>query len=140
MSLSRRTIMSAGFAFMALPAAFAREPVLITPEQAGKDAASGKIKLVDVRTPQEWNETGIPLPAHAISMHQKGFLEKLNKLVGNDKTAPVAFICATGSRSGYVVKELKKLGYTNVMSVAGGMLGTPAQKGWISLGLPVKKP
>ena len=112
---------------------------IMTPPQAHEAAKKKEIVFIDVRSPEEWAQTGIATTAHPVSMHRPGFLKKLNELVGGDKTKPVAMICRTGSRSGYLQKELVKYGYTNLISVAEGMLGGPNGKGWIPRGLPVKK-
>jgi len=98
-----------------------------------------ELVLLDIRSPQEWQQTGIATTAHPVSMHQKGFLQKLNKLIGGDKSKKIALICATGSRSAYIQKELRKRGYINAISVAEGMMGGPNGKGWIPRGMPVKK-
>ena len=136
---SRRNIL-VGLAVLAFGGPVAAESGIMTAPQAQKAAQNKEILLVDVRSPEEWKETGIAPSAHPISIHQEGFLVKLNKLMGGDKTRKVAFICATGSRSGAVQKELLKRGYTNVISVAEGMLGGRNGKGWIPRGMPVKKP
>ena len=140
MVFSRRFFLTGLLAVTGSGHALAQSSGVISAKQAYELALAGKIKLVDVRTPQEWRQTGIAKPGYAISMHQRGFLDKLNRLVGNDKSAPVAFICATGARSGYVMKALRKAGYSNVMSVGEGMLGSAYGKGWIKQHLPVKKP
>ena len=111
----------------------------MTAPQAQKAAEAGDVVFIDIRTPQEWKETGIATSASPVSMHQAGFLQKLDKLIDGDKTKKIALICATGARSAYIQKELSKRGYTNAISVAEGMLGGPNGKGWIPRGLPVKK-
>lgn len=136
--ISRRSIL-VGLAITAIsPGALALETIMSAPE-AHKQAGEKKLVLIDIRTPQEWAETGIATTASPVSMHQKGFLEKLNKLIGGDKSKKIALICATGSRSAYIQAELKKRGYSNTISVAEGMLGGRNGKGWIPRKLPVKK-
>ncbi len=123
--------------FMSLPL-IANEVVMTAP-QAYKSATGKELVLVDIRDPQEWKETGIATVAHPISMHQSGFLQKLDKLIGGNKAQKIALICATGARSAYIQAELKKRGFLNTISVAEGMLGGPNGTGWIPRGLPVKK-
>ena len=118
--------------------AIAGNPTMTAPE-ALKEAKEKKVVLIDVRHPMEWKETGIAVDAVPISMHQGGFLAKLDKAIGGDKNKKIAVICATGARSAYIQKELLKRGYPNVVSVAEGMVGGPNGKGWIPRGLPVKK-
>jgi rhodanese-related sulfurtransferase len=49
------------------------------------------------------------------------------------KDKPVIVCCATGMRSGKASSELKKLGFTRVHSLAGGV------DAWVGAGLPIKK-
>jgi len=111
----------------------------MTAPEAQTAALAREVVFIDIRTPQEWKETGIATTAYPVSMHQAGFLEKLNKLIDGDKTKKIAIICATGARSAFIQKELTKRGYTNAISVAEGMLGGPYGKGWIPRGMPVKQ-
>ena len=137
--ISRRGLMAGAAALMLAPAfALAKEPAItvMDPEQAHDKAKKGEVLLIDVRTPDEWKETGIPDGAHPIEL-APSFLAKLTKLTGGDKTRPVAFMCATGARSEYVARELVKRGWTHVIDVAGGVFGGPKGKGWKAEGLPL---
>jgi rhodanese-related sulfurtransferase len=115
---------------------------IMAPAEAHAKAISGDVVLVDIRTPEEWRQTGIPASAEAITMHQDApkFLAALDKATGGDKTKPVALICRTGSRSAFLQAELKKAGYSRVINVAEGVVGGPAGQGWAKSGLPLKKP
>ena len=55
--------------------------------EAHARAAKGEVVLVDVRTADEWKETGLPASAHALTMHQepRTFLQRLTQLMGNDR-------------------------------------------------------
>lgn len=85
------------------------------------------IKVIDIRTPGEWRETGIVKGAYTIMFFdEKGrfnvpeFLEKLDKVVKKDEQ--FALICRTGSRTAEVSKFLSsELGY-NVINLGGGMM------------------
>jgi len=85
------------------------------------------IKIIDIRTPGEWIETGIVKGAYIIMFFdEKGkfnvpeFLAKLDKVV--KKGEQFALICRTGSRTGEISKFLSsQLGY-NVINLAGGMM------------------
>lgn len=103
-------------------------------------ARQGQVVLVDIRTPQEWAETGVPISGHAITMHQSaaGFLSALDKVTGGDKSNPIALICRTGNRSGNLVAELEKRGYTKIIDVSEGMAGSSSGPGWLKTGLPVR--
>lgn len=101
-------------------------------------ALKGKVVLVDIRSREEWRQTGLAGPAHAISMHEGGFMQKLMAALEGDRTRPVALICAQGVRSRYVQHALAGVGFTNVIDVSEGMVGSPAGPGWLKRGLPVK--
>ncbi len=106
--------------------------------QAHELAGKGALVLVDVRHPTEWKKTGIGATATPISMHVRGFLKKLDQVTGGDKSKPVALICAQGARSARVRSILATLGYTNLIDVGEGMLGSRAGVGWLKAGLPTK--
>jgi rhodanese-related sulfurtransferase len=46
-------------------------------------------------------------------------------------------ICATGGRSGSVMRRLRQSGYDGFIDVSEGMLGSRRGPGWINSGLPV---
>ena len=105
---------------------------------AHEKALKGEILLVDIRTPEEWKQTGVPATAHAITMHQNGqlFLSALLNAAGGNSKMPVAVICRTGSRSTALAGPLLKAGFPNVINVEEGVVGGPRGTGWIKRGLP----
>ncbi len=107
-------------------------------EDAHEKAQKGEILLVDVRRRDEWKQSGIGASAKAISMHERGFLQKLAEATGQDKTKPVALICATGGRSSWLQGKLKAFGYTTIIDVAEGMYGSPHGPGWLKKKLPIR--
>lgn len=114
--------------------------IVMSAKEAHAKALAGELLLLDIRTPGEWRETGLPASAKALTMHQRGadFLAKLDELTGNDKSKPVALICAVGSRTTYLQAILRKLGYSHIINVAEGMIGGRFGPGWIKSGLPVR--
>lgn len=110
----------------------------LSPRTAHDLASKGVIVLIDIRTPQEWRQTGIGQSATPISMHAPGFLERIATVTNGDKSKPIALICASGGRSGRMQKELTELGYADVRDVDQGMLGNGAGPGWIKSGMPTK--
>jgi rhodanese-related sulfurtransferase len=118
--------------------ASAEETGIITVQDANDMAERGELYIIDVRWPEEWEETGIALPAHAISMHLPEFLEQLDALIDNDRTSAIAIICAVGVRSAFMQSQLAALGFTNVVDVAEGMLGSDAGPGWLAAELPTR--
>jgi rhodanese-related sulfurtransferase len=93
---------------------------------ASKDFLKNDIKIIDVRTPGEWRETGIVEGSYTIMFFDEQgrfniplFLEELNKVVKKDEQ--FALICRTGSRTSEISKFLAyELGY-DVINLAGGI-------------------
>ncbi len=106
-------------------------------DQAHAAAKSGEIILVDIRTPQEWQQTGIGDGAIALDMRDADFVKSLVALRQKYEDKPIALICRTGNRSGYVVSTLTDQGFPGLVDVAEGMAGGPNGTGWINRGLPV---
>ncbi|MGQ9660703.1 MAG: rhodanese-like domain-containing protein [Thermochromatium sp.] len=109
----------------------------LSPPEALAKAQSGEIILIDIRTPPEWRETGVAPQAHRLDMTDPRFIERLLQEMGGDKSVPIALICRTGSRSGYMQKQLQKMGFSQVYNVPEGMAGSRSGPGWIRRGLPV---
>ena len=108
--------------------------------EAHAKAEAGAITLVDIRTPTEWRETGLPASAHAITMNQDGAALRaaLDKVLGGDRSKPLALICRTGNRSSRLIGDLQKAGYTGLIDVAEGMAGSSSGAGWLKAGLPLR--
>jgi rhodanese-related sulfurtransferase len=110
---------------------------LSAPEAMDKLQAK-EVTLVDIRTPREWRQTGVASGALRLDMTSKSFLQDLLAAVDGDRNAPIVLICRTGNRTGYVMGELQKRGFTNVSHIAEGMAGSAAGPGWLKRGLPVE--
>jgi rhodanese-related sulfurtransferase len=119
--------------------AFAGE--VMSAAEAHAKAMGGEITLVDVRTPDEWKQTGVPASAHTITMHQPGaqLIKQLDEALGGDRTKPLAIICRTGNRTGSLAGPLEKAGYSKIIDVSEGVAGSRAGQGWFKSGLPVRK-
>src|SRR5579884_2557878 len=101
------------------------------PAEAQQNLGNGKpITLVDVREQTEWNEGYIPNAVHV----PRGFLELRIEEAVPDKSAPVLLYCAGGVRSLLAGKTLQDMGYTDVISLAGGYTA------WKAAGLPTVQP
>lgn len=103
---------------------------------AHEKAMAGEIILVDIRTPPEWAQTGIGEGALAINMRDPEFVKALVVLRQLNPEKPIALICRTGNRSGYVVKALAQQGFPGLVDVPEGMAGSKAGPGWLKRGLP----
>jgi sulfur-carrier protein adenylyltransferase/sulfurtransferase len=72
--------------------------------------------LLDVREGDEWEQGHLD---KAVFL-PRGFLEqKVDKMLPN-KQQPIVVYCAGGTRSALAAKTMQDLGYTNVVSMAGG--------------------
>ncbi len=127
------------FAVAALPG-LAAAGGMLSPKDAARMAAQGRIALIDVRSPAEWRQTGIPADGHAVTIHNragtKAFIGEVLKTVRGDRSRPVALICAAGARSARARRILEANGFTDVYDVSAGMSGNARQPGWIASGLP----
>src|SRR5918911_2599704 len=72
--------------------------------------------VLDVREPDEYEQGALPGAVHI----PRGFLEAQVENRIPDRDAPVVVYCAGGNRSAFAAKTLGELGYTNVVSMAGG--------------------
>lgn len=139
MLLNIKTFVAFIILFVACNASAGSEDISV--QRAHEMAKNQEVVLIDVRSKDEWKQTGIAANAYPISMHRKGgmetFTQDLLKLLNGDKTAPVALICAGGVRSAKVSRYLEKQGFTQLYNVKAGMVGNWVTEGWIDQGMPV---
>lgn len=112
----------------------------MTPPEALAASRAGDLLLVDIRRPDEWERTGIAESAKALDRRRDDFVSALTALTGGDFDAPVALICAAGVRSDRTGARLAEAGFTRVIDVSEGMLGSTARPGWLARDLPVMRP
>jgi len=90
----------------------------VSVETAKKLLAEGNIVLLDVREESEFAaghiDKALPLPRGVLEF-KIGSLPELA-----DKTKAVLVYCRTGGRAAFASQSLQNLGYTNVLSIAGG--------------------
>lgn len=134
-----RRIFIGSAATLLLPGAKAPKNNMISPDDAFRGATSGRLLLIDIRRPAEWCETGIARPATPLDMRRAKFDEILLSLVGGNRARRIALICASGGRSSTLARRLRSAGFANILDVSGGMKGGWYSKGWIDLGLPLRK-
>lgn len=84
------------------------------------------MKIVDIRTPMEWTQTGVVPGSHTIMFFDQmgnydaeGFLKAMDALGGKD--VEIGLICRTGSRTAQVAGFMAQQGY-NVKNLAGGVM------------------
>src|SRR3954471_19152152 len=76
----------------------------------------GNVVVLDVREADEYDQGAVPGALHI----PRGHLESQVESKVTDKSAPVVIYCAGGTRSAFAAETLGFLGYTDVVSVAGG--------------------
>jgi len=84
--------------------------------EAEQEIAKVGVVLLDVREPDEYDQGAVPGAIHI----PRGHLESQVESKIADKAAPVVIYCAGGTRSAFAAETLGQLGYTDVVSVAGG--------------------
>ena len=144
---SRRGFLLAGAAVLTVGAVAGGRWFNITAQADGETALSvtdaharalnSEITLVDIRRPDEWRRTGVPEGGLALDMRRADFAQALLEQVAGDRGAPIALICARGVRSRGLTARLTQAGFTRIIDVPEGMLGSGAGPGWLRTGLPV---
>jgi len=120
-----------------LPQLTRATPDTLDVAEARDAALAGEILLIDIRTPAEWEASGIADVAHPLSMIDRGFTRDFVALLEANPGKRPAFICAQGVRSARLIRLMASRGLENTVDVPAGMLGTP--DGWIARGLPIKR-
>jgi rhodanese-related sulfurtransferase len=106
--------------------------------EAAHDAAhAGEMILVDIRTPAEWRESGIPDVAIPLDMRSGTFLKDLMALRRADPGRKLGLICAVGGRSRYLSHLLARKGIDGLVDVTAGVHG---RNGWRARKLPLRAP
>ena len=86
-------------------------------------------QLIDVREDHEWNDGHASGAIHI----GKGVIERDIETRVPDLKAEMVLYCGGGFRSALAADNLQKMGYTNVVSMDGGI------RAWREAGLPVEK-
>jgi len=137
---SRRQFLAASVALsgaMLVPNILRAETPIMSAPEAQAAINSGEMILLDIRSREEWLETGVAEGAWPVSLHTAQFGAELSAILKKFSDRKVGLICATGGRTSYVTEILAKNGITDVVDVSEGMLGNPRGPGWIARKLPV---
>jgi rhodanese-related sulfurtransferase len=90
--------------------------------------AGQNFTLVDVREDNEWEHGHLPGAVHL----GKGIIERDIEQVIPDKSAEIVLYCGGGFRSALAADNLRKMGYTNCISMDGGW------RAWTAAGFPTE--
>ncbi|MEL7182702.1 MAG: rhodanese-like domain-containing protein [Pseudomonadota bacterium] len=110
----------------------------MTPEEVLAAVKANEVHLIDIRRPDEWAATGVPAGGHPIDMRRPDFLTALQEVTHGRVDVPIALICARGVRSDRLSARLTDAGFTQIVDVPEGMLGSAAGPGWLGRGLPTR--
>ena len=147
LNLSRRHVLIGGGAVIVVAAAGSwlrsqapdHDRPRLTVAEAFQQTAAGDLTLIDIRTPKEWSAVGVPVNGHPIDLRRNDFAEAVALAVGGDRSAPIALICARGVRSARMTLALTEAGFSNIIDVPEGMLGSRDGPGWVKSNLPVAR-
>ncbi|HEX9310099.1 MAG TPA: rhodanese-like domain-containing protein [Gemmatimonadaceae bacterium] len=98
-------------------------------DEARRKLENGGATLIDVREDSEWS-TGHARGARHMG---KGVIERDIEASIPDKAEELILYCGGGFRSALSADNLRKMGYTNVASMAGGW------RAWQAAGAPIEK-
>lgn len=101
----------------------------ISPQDAAAALKRGDTLLIDVRDPDEWQEGHIP----GAKNFSRGTIELEIEKAAPDLSKPIITHCGGGGRSALAAESLRRMGYRNVKSMAGGF------KAWRAADLPATR-
>ncbi len=99
----------------------------IQPFEASEEIGGGDVVLIDTREPHEYEEAHL----EGGKLIPPGLLGDEIEATAPDKSARTILYCRSGNRSAIAAAQMQRLGYTNVASMAGGIVL------WQEQGLPV---
>lgn len=102
----------------------------VGPEEFKRLADSGKVTLLDVRTPTETRKGQIP-GSSTIDMLDPAFATRVARV---RKDQPLLVYCASGGRSAKAAETARSMGFTKVYDLAGGL------RAWSMKGYPITPP
>jgi rhodanese-related sulfurtransferase len=89
--------------------------------------AGEQFQFIDVREDHEWAQSHAAQAEHL----GRGIIERDIEKTVPDKSTEIVLYCGGGYRSALAADNLQKMGYTNVLSMAGGI------KAWKEAGYPM---
>ena len=134
--LPRRSFLAGS---LVLPASFvlAQAPTTLSPREALDGARARILLLIDIRTPEEWRDTGLAQGAVALDAEASAFEVRLAGLRLDHPGKRIALIDRSGALSASIRTKLAGRGFRDIVAVRGGMLGPG---GWLAEKLPVVAP
>ena len=99
-------------------------------DEAKRLVEEGKVRVIDVRDPDEWNSGHIPQATH-VPLPQ--IVNNPEASLPGDREQPQLFVCAVGQRSAVACEVAAMLGYKELYNLDGGTIA------WIKSGNPVAR-
>ena len=132
---TRRIVLAGGFM---LPASFVfgQSAATLSPREAHEAALAKRILLVDIRSAQEWADTGLPRGALPLDVDAPAFEVRIAGLRLDHPGKRIVLIDRTGAQAVAVAQKLAGRGWRDLAAVRGGMLGPG---GWLAEKLPVSE-
>ena len=90
---------------------------VVTPEEMQEISELEDVQLIDVRTPEEFDEGRIA-NSQNIDYFSETFEEDIQKL---DKTKPVVVYCKSGKKSAECADKMKDKGFVKIYDLEGGI-------------------
>ena len=133
---------SAALLLLSVNACSRESPPTLSAPEAYAQTQAGKLTLIDIRRPDEWRQTGVAQGAIRVNMLHpqgpQGFVRQVLAEVDGKLDAPIGLICRTGNRTTHMQKVLQDAGFTQVINIKEGMVGSAAGPGWLARRLPVE--
>lgn len=91
-----------------------------------KELISNAVQILDVRSPFEWEDTGVISGCKKVSLYNddgvinESFVSEIESL-GLDKNEPLYVICHSGVRSQTAAQILTRVGFKEPVSLDGGV-------------------
>ena len=113
----------------------------VTPAEAHRLAQAEAARIVDVRTPPEYQQVGhvagTPLvvwPRNGAEPDYADFVAQVEDRFARDET--LLLLCRSGARSHHAAHLLAQAGFERAYNVLEGFEGGEPGKGWVAAGLP----
>lgn len=132
-----RRIFLAGSLVLPASFVFGQSANTLSPREAFEAAQAKRILLIDIRSAEEWADTGLPQGALAFDADAPAFEVRLAGLRLDNPGKRIALIDRTGAQAVAVAQKLAGRGWRDLAAVRGGVLGPG---GWLAEKLPLTPP
>ena len=89
---------------------------VVVPAQFQKEMEQEKVQLIDIRTPEEFEEGHLEAAVN-IDFLSEDFLKEMAKL---DEDRPLLIYCRSGNRSAKATLQLQEQGFSHITDLKGG--------------------